>query len=445
MRAEIVAQVGRRLAEHAGLELPAWVLASRIESRVAARGVLPERYVELLDGDGEVELRALVEAVRVGETRFFRHRTQVQALVDVVVPAWRLSGRRTLRVWSAGCATGEEPYTLALVLARLVPRQAGVVSILATDVSDEALAFARRATYPAGALEHIAPEWQGGVVVEGDRVRVRPEVAGLVSFERHNLADDDDRSNPARRGFDVVWCRNVLIYFGAAIRARVVERLVDATLPGGFVFVGYSESLRDVANLEALRVDDAVIYRRPGGPAITTRDTPRESARDPRDAKDPSGERAIVRDTTRPSGERAIVRAPTRPSGERAIAVPRTDRPSDRIAARPTPVAAVIRPRPVTPSPSAGHEVGTFALVGHCDDPKRVADDLSRALARPRLAKLVVQLDAAEFLADELAPVLRRAKAAAAAAAVALEFAAVRPGAQRWLRRHGFEPTGGAR
>jgi chemotaxis protein methyltransferase CheR len=455
---EIVGQVGRRLVEHAGLELPAWVLAARIAARVAACGVELARYVDLLDAaDGDAELRALVEAVRVGETRFFRHRTQVQALIDVVVPAWRASGRRTLKVWSAGCATGEEPYTLALVLSRLVPRSAGVVSILATDVSAEALAIAARATYPAAALEHIAADWQGGVAIDGASVKIRPEIAGLVTFEQHNLADDDPR-----RGFDLVWCRNVLIYFGAAIRARVVERLVDATVPGGYVFTGYSESLREVAGLEAERVADAVIYRRVGGPARPARaalTSPRGGAAS-RGTR-PSGEQAIAAPRgTRTSGEQAIaapravrtsgeqaIAAPraTRTSGDpaiagaRAVPAPRTDRPSDRVAARPPEVALVRGP----PAPIRG-AIDTLALTGHCDDPKRVADDLARALARPQLARLIVALDGAEFLADELAPVLRRARAAAAAAGVVLECAAARPGAQRWLRRHGLD-AGGAR
>src|SRR5215813_12287718 len=128
---DIVAKVGRRLAEHAGLELPAWVLSSRIEARLSVLAIDANGYLGLVNAPhGRGELHALVEAVRVGETRFFRHAAQVQALVDIVVPAWRARGGRQLRVWSAGCATGEEPYTLALVLSRLVPR--GALSILAT-------------------------------------------------------------------------------------------------------------------------------------------------------------------------------------------------------------------------------------------------------------------------------------------------------------------------
>src|SRR6185369_8238761 len=95
-----------------------------------------EAYLDLVrSARGAPELAALVEAVRVGETRFFRHRPHVDALLDVVIPAWRERGERSPRIWSAGCATGEEAYTLALVLGRALPRPAFTPAILATDVS----------------------------------------------------------------------------------------------------------------------------------------------------------------------------------------------------------------------------------------------------------------------------------------------------------------------
>ncbi|MCB9559072.1 MAG: hypothetical protein H6708_01535 [Kofleriaceae bacterium] len=264
--ADIVAGLSRRLAAHAGLELPAWVVASRAQARIAALGATPAAYLELVSAPrGAAELGVLVEAVRVGETRLFRHLPQVAALVDVVAPALRARGRRPVKVWSAGCATGEEPYTLAVVLARLLPQHA--VTILATDVSAGALEVATAATYPAAALEHVPEAWRDGFEVDDEVVRVRPEARRLVRFERKNLADDDQP-----RGFDLVWCRNVLIYFEAEARRRVVDRLVAALDPGGFLFVGYSESLRDVADLEPRRAGDATVYvrRAPGAVAPTT-------------------------------------------------------------------------------------------------------------------------------------------------------------------------------
>src|SRR5205814_8092660 len=123
--------------------------------------------------------------------------------------------------------------------------------------SDDALAIARAATYPARALLHVPAPWRDGFVRDGDLVRVRPEIAARVRFERQNLAEID-----RRRGLDLVWCRNVLIYFAADARRRAVERLIGALAPDGYLFVGYSESLRDVAELEAVRTEEAVAYRR---------------------------------------------------------------------------------------------------------------------------------------------------------------------------------------
>ncbi|HMG21404.1 MAG TPA: CheR family methyltransferase, partial [Kofleriaceae bacterium] len=255
---EPIAAIAQRLAEHAGLELPAWVVDARATARIAVLGCSPADYVALIDSPrGAGELAALIEAVRVGESRLFRHRSQIDALVGTVVPALRARGRRAIRVWSAGCAAGEEPYTLAIVLSRALPGCA--ISILATDVSGDALARARTARYPYPALAHVPDGYRDCFLDDGDAVRVAPEIAALVSFERANLLD-----GAAPRGCDLVWCRNVLIYFTADARRRAVDRLVAATAPGGFVFVGYSESLRDVAELEAVRANDAVYYVRRG-------------------------------------------------------------------------------------------------------------------------------------------------------------------------------------
>src|SRR5690349_3417238 len=140
---DILAGLARRLNERAGLELPAWVVASRARARMRALGLQPAAYLELISaGRGSGELAELIETVRVGETRFFRHQSQIDALVDVVAPAIAARGRRPVRVWSAGCASGEEPYTLAMVLTRALPEH--VVSVTATDVSEDALRVAAR-------------------------------------------------------------------------------------------------------------------------------------------------------------------------------------------------------------------------------------------------------------------------------------------------------------
>ena len=387
---DTIAAIAQRLAEHAGLELPAWVVDARATARIALLGCSPSEYVALIDTPrGAGELAELIEAVRVGESRLFRHRSQIDVLTDVVAPALRARGRRAVRVWSAGCAAGEEPYTLALVLSRALPDC--TISILATDVSADALAQAETRAYPRAALQHVPAPYRDRFVGDGDLVRLAPEIAALVRFERANLLD-----GAAPRGCDIVWCRNVLIYFTAGARRRVIDRLVGAAVPGGFVFVGYSESLRDVAELEGLRANDAVYYVR----------------RDPEAAR-----------RSRP---------PTLPVPVAPAPGPVNDRRSGPIAVPDdrTPPPIVLPPEP------PAHD--TLDLRGH-PAAARVTAELSARFALPGLRSLTVDLDGADLLGDDLAPVLRRARAAARTAGIALVLRATRAGARRWLARHGID------
>jgi len=429
--ADIVDAVAARLAEHAGLELPAWVVEARAVARMAALELAPDAYVALIGSPrGAGELDELIEAVRVGETRLFRHRSQIKALETAIVPALRASGRRAIRVWSAGCAAGQEPYTLAAVLARGLPGCA--ISVLATDVSADAIELARGASYPAAAWADVPAAWQGAFELDGERVRVRPEIAALVRFERANLVD----SAPPRR-CDLVWCRNVLIYFTPEARRAAVERLVAATSPGGFLFVGYSESLRDVPGLEAVRTGDAVYYVR-RDPEAGAGERRRPSA-DPLAALGgaPGGRRG-----TPASGVPVSIHAPG--SGPRAARGGAAAAPGGAPAAPGT--APGLRPLeahddhtpPPTRIPPAPPPEDVIVLRGHPNARSLIADITAR-LGMAGLVRLVIDLDGAELLGDDLAPVLRRARAAAEAAGIGLAIRTTRAGARRWLARHALE------
>lgn len=420
---DIVQAIARRLAERAGLELPAWVVEARATARIAALALSPADYVDLLaSARGAAELDELIEAVRVGETRLFRHRAQIAALQSDIIPALRATTRRTLRVWSAGCAGGEEPYTLAIVLARALADTAIQIQITATDVSADALAVAEAATYRASALADVPAPYHDDFLVDGDRLRIRPELARLVRFERANLVD-----GATPRACDLVWCRNVLIYFTPDARKRAIDRLVAATNPGGYIFVGYSESLRDHLQLDAVRAGDAVYY--------VKRDTPRRAGTAPSAASSTTLPAQRAPAPTPASGVPQVL--PTSDSGAWAFAA-HTPPPMRIPIAPPDPRAA--REGGRDPSPAAGAAGTDHVLVLRGEPAAReVTAELMARLAIAGLRTLVVDLDAADLLADELVPVFRRARAAAAAAHVALELRATRPGPRRWLARHGLE------
>jgi len=400
LAADVVAAIARRLAEHAGLELPGWVIDARATARIAAVGCSPADYVALVDSArGAGELAALIEAVRVGESRLFRHQAQIDALTNVFVPAMRARPPRGVRVWSAGCAAGEEPYTLAIVLSRALPDH--TVRIHATDVSTEAIARAKTASYPRAVLDHVPAAYRDCFVRDGDRVRVVPEIAELVEFERVNLID---RGPP--RVYQLVWCRNVLIYFTAEARRVAIDTLVRATDRGGLLFVGYSESLRDVDGLEARSAGDTVYYVRTDLGA-----SPRT---------EPAAPRAPLEIRPRPmlSGDRTP--PPVLSADRTPPPVASLDLARDRAAARREPSlrsTLVLRGQPTAAE-----------LTAH----------LSARLAQPHLESLTIDIDGAELLDDDLVRVLRRARAAAWAAGVAFGVRATRPGAVRWLNRHGF-------
>jgi chemotaxis protein methyltransferase CheR len=394
---EMLAELGARVTAFAGLRPPPWVLRSRVHERVAALG-LPTlaAYLGLLaSSDGPRELQALLEVLRVGETRFFRHASHMRALRDVVVPALRpraaLRGR--VRAWSAGCATGEEAYSLAILLRQGLP--SGVaVEVLATDLSAEALAVARAGVYPEDTLGQVPAELRWAFSWTDGGWQVAPELLALVRFEKRNLTSDW----LPREAFDVLLCRNVLIYFDETMRARTVARLVDSLAPGGFLFVGYAETLRHCDGLEAMRGADTIVYRKRVGPQATGRDSAAAPASGTAGADEGTG------------------------------AVP--DEAAD---AGPAPGAAAAAGAVQTTA--GGPRV--IVLAGRYDDGERLTGELFAALAESN-RHVIVDADQVEYLGEGAAAVLRRARAAARAAGVTWTVRATRPGLVRWLSRAGL-------
>lgn len=212
-----------------------------------------EEYLERVEADaGERVL--MLDAIATNETHFFREPAQFTFLREKVFPRWledAAAGKRPrrVRIWSAGCSTGEEPYTLAMLLASFFPRDWDL-EIRATDLSTKALARARLAVWPIERAREIPPALLKTYMLRGTgpeegRMKAGPEVRALVRFERLNLAGE----NWAEGGpFDAILCRNVLIYFDAESKRRAVGRLLDHLAEDGFFFVGHAESLNGITD-----------------------------------------------------------------------------------------------------------------------------------------------------------------------------------------------------
>jgi chemotaxis protein methyltransferase CheR len=187
-----------------------------------------------------------VDAICTNETHFFREAHHFDHLERTLIPRWRAARSRKIRIWSAGCSTGEEPYSLAMVLGEHLPAAEGWdVEIIATDVSTKVLDAARAAVYKNERLHEVPWDrrrWilRGTGPQEG-KFKVGPEARALVQFRALNLVDD---VFDVGEGLDAVFCRNVLIYIRGDTRARTLGRLVDKLAVGGQLFLGHAESLQ---------------------------------------------------------------------------------------------------------------------------------------------------------------------------------------------------------
>lgn len=225
------------------------MLEARLHRRLRALGL--SSYSEYLDylrsAKGmEVEVPQMADCVTTNTTCFLREAQHFDFLVATVLPPFleRHPGE-TFRLWSAGCSSGEEPYTLAMALSDFRERSPGFAfSILATDVSTRVLEEARRAVYPMEDVECLPLAWKRKYLLRSkDRsrglVRVAPEVRSLVQFRRLNFMEDFALREPMH----AIFCRNVMIYFDRATQGRLCARFCQALAPGGYLFIGHSESL----------------------------------------------------------------------------------------------------------------------------------------------------------------------------------------------------------
>ncbi len=243
-----LAEVARVLADAAGLSLGGGLdraLEQGLAAAAAALGEAPATLARRVAAREEEAIAVLLEHAVVRETSFWRHPAQLAALGRLAAGA-----ANPLTVWSAGCASGEEPYSIAITLLE-AGRAGRGDRVVATDVSERALAEARAGHYGKRALRRLPPALSARWLEAGGRVAAAPRA--LVAFARHNLVTDPP---PPGGPFDVVFCRNVLIYFDPPTAAAVLYRLADALRPGGALVLGPVE-LPLAAALELEWVDEA--------------------------------------------------------------------------------------------------------------------------------------------------------------------------------------------
>jgi len=220
-------------------------------------------YCEYLNSPaGPEELRFLIDRISTNHTHFFREIKHFDFLGETILPAWKeRSFSEPLRVWSAACSSGDEPYSLGIYLAeKLAPVNSGEWQIDASDISTRVLELARRGIYDADRLNDIPADWlrrhfQKGVREWDGQFRVKAEMRERIRFHHLNLLQS---SYPFTKPFQVIFCRNVMIYFDRATQTDLVARLSEMLAPGGYLMVGHSESLSGVKH--SLRLVQPAIY-----------------------------------------------------------------------------------------------------------------------------------------------------------------------------------------
>ena len=251
------------------------LLCGRLFRRLRALEITSlESYYERVAGPDQHEERSrMIDAITTNETRFFREPRQFEFLAQRVFPRWCADAEqrlrpKTVRIWSAGCASGEEPYTLAMLLAQHLSAAEGWdARVLATDISNRVLEKAGKGIYPIARSGELPKDLLHGFMLRGtaerhEEMKVKVEIQQMVDFRRLNLNQESDVREVSEGPFDIIFCRNVLIYFDLDSKRRVIANLLRQLAANGLLFVGHAENLNSVSS--QLRSLEPTIYRNIG-------------------------------------------------------------------------------------------------------------------------------------------------------------------------------------
>jgi len=264
--------------QHCGLnftEDSKYVLEKRLGRRLQKHNLKTFRdyYYYLRYNPGkDQELSEVIDQLTTNETYFFREDFQLKTFVDEILPELRKrkeqEGKQTLRIWSAGCSSGEEPYTIAMLLLDQPWLKSWRVEVIGTDISQRVLHMAREGVYGDASFRNTeAPQKARFFTEQAGKLRVRDEVRSLVSISYLNLFDT---ARIALLGkMDVIFCRNVIIYFDHAGKKNVIDSFFQRLLPEGFLLLGHSESLINLSTAFQLRhFKHDMVYQKPLGTTV---------------------------------------------------------------------------------------------------------------------------------------------------------------------------------
>ena len=240
------------------------MIQSRLSKRMRMLAITDfADYCTLIESREPEERENFISAITTNVTHFYREAHHFKQLQDDILPglADRLKKGAKVRIWSAGCSSGPEPYSIAGSILKVIPDAARYdIKVVASDLDRDILAKARAATYDADQCQVPSPEWEAQVFDraprEGPR-KVRQDVAALVEFHQVNL----NGNWPSLGKFDVIFCRNVAIYFDREVQSRLWQRFVDALLPGAALFIGHSERIAGPAK-DLLTPNGITAYRK---------------------------------------------------------------------------------------------------------------------------------------------------------------------------------------
>ncbi|MDD5153811.1 MAG: protein-glutamate O-methyltransferase [Desulfovibrionales bacterium] len=258
---------------HAGITLPPSkrnMLVSRLLKRLRALGLhsFLDYYNYITSPGGhQAEFPHTIDMISTNKTEFFREAGHFKFLREVVLPELAARGRRVgegkITSWSAGCSSGEEPYTLAMVMTEhLKGYGGGEFSILATDISHRMLDKGRRAVYSEVDIQNVPSDYLRKYFMRGTKgqegyYRVAPELRNRVGFQHYNFMDD---SVPFHGPMDFIFCRNVMIYFDQGTRTRLIKKFYKHLVDGGYLFIGHSETLHGMET--DFKLASPTVYRK---------------------------------------------------------------------------------------------------------------------------------------------------------------------------------------